>query len=195
MPSKIWAVGEEVLAADFNDFVQEQVVSTFANAAARDAALPAPNIGQTCYLQDGTGLQHWDGTAWRNFGKGRLGATTPPNRDNAPGGNVVHASVAFTLPVARIMRGDANIFWQCVTAAMVGSASCSLGFDGDATIRFAPALNAPVNTSYWGCASVCQSLAAGAHTLDLKAINAATGGTQRLTSPNGNLWVTDVGGI
>lgn len=52
MPTKTWVVGEEVLAADFNAMVQKQVVATFANAAARDAALPAPTPGMVCYLND-----------------------------------------------------------------------------------------------------------------------------------------------
>lgn len=55
MPSKVWVVGEEVLAADFNPYVQEQVVATFANTAARDAAITAPKNGQHAWLAD-TGL-------------------------------------------------------------------------------------------------------------------------------------------
>jgi hypothetical protein len=56
MPYKIWAVGGEVLAADMNDYLQEQVVATFANAAARDAAITAPVAGQTAFLVDTAGL-------------------------------------------------------------------------------------------------------------------------------------------
>jgi len=52
VPTKTWVVGEEVLAADFNTFVQKQVVATFANAAARDAAIPSPTPGTACYLND-----------------------------------------------------------------------------------------------------------------------------------------------
>lgn len=52
MPTKVWQPGEEVLSADFNPMVQEQVVATFANAAARDVAMPAPKLGQLCYLLD-----------------------------------------------------------------------------------------------------------------------------------------------
>lgn len=64
MPFKIWAVGEEVLAADFNDYVQEQTVATFANAAARSAALAAPNVGQLTFLSDTRVYHWWNGTAW-----------------------------------------------------------------------------------------------------------------------------------
>ena len=52
MPTKVWAVGEEVLAPDFNTFVQKQIVAVFPNAAARDAALPAPTVGMLIYVVD-----------------------------------------------------------------------------------------------------------------------------------------------
>lgn len=56
MPTKIWAVGEELLAADMNTMVQQQVVSTFPTVAARDAAsLPD---GALCVTLD-------TGTLWR----------------------------------------------------------------------------------------------------------------------------------
>lgn len=52
-------MGEEVLAADFNSMVQRQVVATFANAAARDAAIPAPAPGMMCCLIDTGTLQQY----------------------------------------------------------------------------------------------------------------------------------------
>jgi hypothetical protein len=61
---KTWVVGEEVLAADFNDYVQEQVVATFANAAARTSAMPAPNVGSLTFLADSRVYQWWNGTNW-----------------------------------------------------------------------------------------------------------------------------------
>ena len=86
MPSKIWAVGEEVLAADFNDYVQEQVVATFPNAAARTAAIAAPLPGMLTYLADVGRLEQYTDKAtpagWsRPWGEawGRIGEVTPPN--------------------------------------------------------------------------------------------------------------------
>lgn len=49
MPTKTWVVGEEVLAADLNSYIQKQVVPTFATVAARDAAMPAPTAGALAY--------------------------------------------------------------------------------------------------------------------------------------------------
>lgn len=64
MPHKVWAVGEEALAADMNSLVQEQVVATFPNAAARDAAIVAPKTGQHCYLASDGRTYVYDGLAW-----------------------------------------------------------------------------------------------------------------------------------
>jgi len=72
MPFKVWAVGEEVLAADFNDYIQEQVVATFPNAAARDAAIIAPTTGQMVYIIDIAQVQLYDGAAWQPLQRGQM---------------------------------------------------------------------------------------------------------------------------
>lgn len=51
MPLKTWVLGEEVLAADFNTYVQSQVVVQFANIAARDA-WASPPVGAVCVTVD-----------------------------------------------------------------------------------------------------------------------------------------------
>jgi hypothetical protein len=61
---KVWAVGEEVLAADFNSFLQQQVVAVFPNVPARDAAIVAPNEGQLCYVTADKTLYQFTGAAW-----------------------------------------------------------------------------------------------------------------------------------
>src|SRR3954468_20894696 len=63
MPTKIWAVGEEGLPPDFNDYVQEQVVATFPNASARTAAIPAPLPGQLSHLADTGRLEQYTAQA------------------------------------------------------------------------------------------------------------------------------------
>jgi hypothetical protein len=105
MPSKIWVVGEEVLAADFNNYVQEQVVATFGTAAARDAAIVAPNEGQTCYLTTPGQLLVYHGTyGWRppwNLPWGSIKEATPFTSPtlSAPG-VVACTGTNFSLPVA-----------------------------------------------------------------------------------------------
>jgi hypothetical protein len=59
MPWKQWARLEEVLADDLN-LATRQAVIRFPTAAARDAAIPAPEDGQMAYLLDGHNLTVWD---------------------------------------------------------------------------------------------------------------------------------------
>ena len=71
MPFKTWSVGEEVLASDFNPYVQQQVVARFATAAARTAAITAPVLSQLTTLDTAPGIvQYWNGSAWVNVGSG-----------------------------------------------------------------------------------------------------------------------------
>lgn len=66
MPQKLWVVGEEVLAADFNTYVQNQVVPRFATVAARDSAWPAATAGPgaMCVTYDTGTVWTVIGTAW-----------------------------------------------------------------------------------------------------------------------------------
>jgi hypothetical protein len=60
---KTWAVGEEVLAADFNNLVQTQVVAQFPNVAARDAWAGPPN-GALCVTTDTNTVWQRSGGVW-----------------------------------------------------------------------------------------------------------------------------------
>jgi hypothetical protein len=65
MPHKTWAAGEDVLAADFNPNVANQIVAQYANAGARAAAWAAPPVGAVSALDDTLGqLWVWTGTQW-----------------------------------------------------------------------------------------------------------------------------------
>lgn len=66
MPQKTWLVGEEVLAVDFNGYLQQQVVAVFPNAAARTTQWPTPPNGAMSVLTDTNPRTLWtfDGTAW-----------------------------------------------------------------------------------------------------------------------------------
>lgn len=56
MPYKQFNVGDEALASDVNTYLMGQTVMRFANAAARDAALTSPTVGQVVSLDDSAGL-------------------------------------------------------------------------------------------------------------------------------------------
>lgn len=53
MPYKEWAVGEEVLATDFNPNIARQVVPVFDSTAQRTTQLPAPAVGQLSVVKGG----------------------------------------------------------------------------------------------------------------------------------------------
>jgi len=71
MPQKTWVVGEEVLAADFNSYVQDQVVPAFPNVAARDAQWTAPPDGALAVTTDTNQLWQRIGGAWAKQGAGQ----------------------------------------------------------------------------------------------------------------------------
>jgi hypothetical protein len=56
--------GQEVESAHMNAAIR-QGAPPFANAAARNAAIPAPVLGQLCYLEDVKQGQVWEGGLWR----------------------------------------------------------------------------------------------------------------------------------
>lgn len=62
---KTWAVGEEVLAADWGPYISDQIVAVFASAAARASGWTSPPTGAWSTLLDSPGaLWHFNGTAW-----------------------------------------------------------------------------------------------------------------------------------
>jgi len=65
MPTKVWAVGEEALAADMNTYVQQQVIAQFANLAALKSAWPSPPDGAHAYLLDEFSELVARGGTWR----------------------------------------------------------------------------------------------------------------------------------
>jgi hypothetical protein len=61
---RTFVAGEVLTASNINSFLMGQVVAIFADATARDAAIPSPTQGNLVYLQDTDALQKWNGTAW-----------------------------------------------------------------------------------------------------------------------------------
>jgi hypothetical protein len=65
----LWEAGEVVTAANLNQYVQDQVVMRFANAAARTAAFggagePVLAEGMVTYLMDTDSVEVYDGAAF-----------------------------------------------------------------------------------------------------------------------------------
>lgn len=137
MPFKVWAVGEEVLAADFQSFLQNQVVPVFPNVAARDASWIAPPKGALCVTSDTNTLWQFSGTAWAsllgpkviyrahltsnvNFANNTTLQLTPYTVDDNLGGGV--AGVAnLTVPRAGLYRVTHTVRWQLSAVVQTGN--------------------------------------------------------------------------
>ena len=74
---KVWSTGDLVNASDFNNYLQEQVIMSFADSTARDSAVSSPEEAMFCFLRDTNTLQYYDGSAWANFiGEGDITGVT-----------------------------------------------------------------------------------------------------------------------
>lgn len=82
MPFRVFAAGEVLTAANVNDYLAEQAVSTFAGTAARASAITSPTEGQISYLQDTDQLAYYDGSAWVNAPGARPTLIAPQEKIN-----------------------------------------------------------------------------------------------------------------
>lgn len=108
MPQKSWAVGEEVLAADFNTYLQNQTVPTFTSTAERDSQWPSPPWGSMCVTTDtGRIWQRIGGVWWMPY---TTIVTATRTSDAGPQGAeaVFLTTTAVTLPVGRRVRLEAG---------------------------------------------------------------------------------------
>tara|TARA_X000001388_G_scaffold56270_2_gene41508 strand:- start:230 stop:700 length:471 start_codon:yes stop_codon:yes gene_type:complete len=100
MPSgfKVWATGDLVSASDFNDYIMEQVIMTFANSTARDSAVSSPEEGMFCYLADTNVLQFYNGSSWASYiGDGDItGVTITTGSTSGLSGGATATSGAFS---------------------------------------------------------------------------------------------------
>ena len=67
--TKAWSTGDVVTAAQFNTYLQEQVIAVFDTNSARDAAYrgtgePSLAEGMACYVKDSNTFQIYSGSAW-----------------------------------------------------------------------------------------------------------------------------------
>lgn len=68
MPWKQWSPGDELDAADVNDYVMEQQVMIFASPSARDTALSGNLIEGMVAAVGGGVLTYYTGSAWVPLG-------------------------------------------------------------------------------------------------------------------------------
>lgn len=75
---KSWVAGERVDNDQFQEYLQDQVVATFASTAARDAAITSPTEGMHALTADGDVMWVYSGSAWREINAYGAGATYTP---------------------------------------------------------------------------------------------------------------------
>ena len=125
MPSgfKVWTTGDLVSASDFNNYIQEQVIMTFANSSARDSAVSSPEEGMFAFLADSNTLQFYNGSSWASFiGEGDItGVTVTTSATSGLSGGATATSGAFssTLVISpalatsgTVARGDIILFCE-----------------------------------------------------------------------------------
>jgi hypothetical protein len=134
VPHKIWSVGEEVLAADLNNYVQEQTVPRFPNASTRTSQLGSPELNMLSLLDTRPGVvQYWSGGAWVDvlpFIQSGLNTLTPdgnglftiafPTAFAAPP-VVVGTTAGFLAPPPPTPGAPGPIFLGIVDPTTVGS--------------------------------------------------------------------------
>ena len=116
MPQKVWAVGEEVLAADFQTYVQDQVVPVFPDTATRDAQWTAPPVGAVCVTSSGSFPQVWRyaSGAWHGDPPCLLGyATRSTAQTGISSTSVAIAGLQLTdaAPIGCVLEIGARVQW------------------------------------------------------------------------------------
>jgi hypothetical protein len=169
MPQKTWVVGEEVLAADFNTYVQNQVVPAFPNVATRDSQWTAPPNGALSVTTDTYTTWLRQAGAWVAFRPGSvLGyaqVTTAQTGIGAGGADLTGLSVAVTVGSSRRIRITA----QCVVAQQTANGHMQ-GYVREGTTnlgRFGTVFMATVGGTGFFHGHAVLTPTAGAHTYKL----------------------------
>ena len=131
MPRKVWTAGDVLAAADVNTYLGDQVISVFADAAARDASITSPLHGMACYLQDTDALELYDGSAWA--GGGDITSVTAGTALTG-GGSTGDVTLNVDLSATTAAAGIASFVTDATTARTLTTAA-----DEGKTLQFTSA--------------------------------------------------------
>ena len=201
MPHKNWAVGEEVIATDFNPIVADQVVAQFPNAANRAANWLDPPVGAVSHLADSPNtLWIYTAGAWVPYGA--LGTLAYLERTTDQTG-IVNTVVdvgglitaSLVIPAGRRTEVACELMFSKAPADTAGAASVSITDNGGSTVyitRLEYVLSSQFVTVH---ASRVLSLAAGTYVFKVRAASTTAAFVNVSGSPTFPAWlrVMDVG--
>lgn len=120
---KDWTVGEVVTEADFQSYLQDQVLFVFETSAARGSAIGTANLseGMFSYLKDSDALEYYGGTAlgWVPFAAGARGGGT--DQIFYENGTAVTTSYSITSGSNAMTAGPVSIGTAATVTVPAGS--------------------------------------------------------------------------
>lgn len=183
---KLWAVGEEMLQADFQGYVADQVVAVFADTTARDTWASPPNGAVAITTDTNTRWQRIGG-AWQRFAPYLAGSNTNTSDTSAypSTGNLL--AVTFTA----VASHQYHVIADCQYGAASGSGSMTqvIRLDGTTDLNVRAETWGATNAGPAICSQAISTPSAGSRTIAVLATASASG----LYFQDGILTVVDLG--
>ena len=125
---RTWQPGEVITASNINNYLQNQAVMVFADAATRTSTISVPLEGMLSWLEDENEFSYYDGSAWENLivpiTGGTAGQAYVSNGASEAGFQDVKAEFIATTVTDKssaytVVLGDANTTLNFTAAAVI----------------------------------------------------------------------------